>query len=160
VRRIRTGIPVRPGPRRIVRVGDLSAINEILRQRPERFRRWTEIAAISKENGADEVFAAEGEDWRRQRRLAVTALNSNHLQRHFAVIRLATERLYDRLAAAARQGAPCAIHEQFKSFTLDVTCALAFGHWITGETLVMHGGQILVTATADGASERVAGWLG
>jgi NAD(P)-dependent dehydrogenase (short-subunit alcohol dehydrogenase family) len=32
--------------------------------------------------------------------------------------------------------------------------------WITGETLVMDGGQILVTATADGASERVAGWLG
>jgi NADP-dependent 3-hydroxy acid dehydrogenase YdfG len=32
--------------------------------------------------------------------------------------------------------------------------------WITGGTLVMDGGQILVTATADGASERVAGWLG
>jgi cytochrome P450 len=92
------------GPRRIVGVGDLSAINEILRQRPERFRRWTEIATIVKENGADRVFAAEGEDWRRQRRLAVTAVNSNHLQRYFGVIRLATERLYDRFAAAAREG--------------------------------------------------------
>ena len=99
------------GPRRIVGVGELSAINEILRQRPERYRRWTELAAIVKENGADGVFAAEGEDWRRQRRLAVTALNSNHLQRYFGVIRLATERLYDRLAAAARLNAPFAIHQ-------------------------------------------------
>lgn len=124
------------GPRRIVGVGDLSTIHEILRQRPEGFRRWTEIAAISKENGADGVFAAEGEDWRRQRRLAVTALNSNHLQRYFGVIRLATERLHDRLVAAARQGAPVAIHEQFKSFTLDVTCALAFGHDLSAGTPV------------------------
>ena len=116
------------GPRRIVGVGDVSVINEILRERPERFRRWTEIAAIVKETGADGVFAAEGEDWRRQRRLAVTALNSNHLQRYFGVIRLATERLYGRFTAAAREGAPFAIHDHFKSFTLDVTCALAFGH--------------------------------
>jgi len=122
------------GPRRIVGVGDLSAINEILRQRPERFRRWTELAEIVKENGADGVFAAEGEHWRRQRRLAVTALNSNNLQRYFGVIRLATERLYDRLAVVAGEGAPFAIHEQFKSFTLEVTCALAFGYDLATET--------------------------
>ena len=47
----------------------------------------------------------------------------------------------------------------------DVGSVVAFlasdrASWITGETLVMDGGQILVTATADGASERVAGWLG
>ena len=116
------------GPRRILGVSDLAAINEILRQRPERFRRWSEIAAILEENGVNGVFAAEGDDWRRQRRLAVRALNANHLQRYFGVIRLATERLYDRLATAAVDGAPFAIHQEFKSFTIDVTCALAFGH--------------------------------
>lgn len=47
----------------------------------------------------------------------------------------------------------------------DVGSVVAFlasdrASWITGETLVMDGGQILVTATGDGASERVAGWLG
>ena len=34
-----------------------------------------------------EVFSAEGDDWRRMRRLVVTALNSNHLQRYFEVIK-------------------------------------------------------------------------
>jgi cytochrome P450 len=115
------------GPRRIVGVGNATAINEILRQRPERFRRWREIEMNSQEMGTKGVFAAEGEDWRRQRRLAVTALNANHLQRYFDVIGLATERLYARLTEAAHRGVPLAIEADFKSFTIDVTTALAFG---------------------------------
>jgi cytochrome P450 len=116
------------GPRPVVGVGDAGAINEILRQRPERFRRWSELTAVLVEMGIDGVFSAEGEDWRRQRRLAVTALNSNHLHRYFGVIRDANHRLYERLSAAARVGVPFAIDADFKLFTVEVTSALAFGH--------------------------------
>jgi cytochrome P450 len=115
------------GPRRIVGVGDAAAINDILRQRPERFRRWREFEVNAEETQTKGVFAAEGEDWRRQRRLAVTALNADHLHRYFDTIRLATERLYARLSEAARQGVPLSIEADFKSFTIDVTTALAFG---------------------------------
>src|SRR5205809_890448 len=62
-----------------------------------------------------------------QRRIAVTALNADHLHRYYAVIRQATERLHRRLAAAARAGESVAIDADFSSYTVDVTSALAFG---------------------------------
>ena len=92
------------GPRRIVTIGDQEVINTILRERPEGYRRWRELKAILAELGNDGVFSAEGEDWKRQRRLAVTALNSNHLHRYFHIIHTATERLHRRLMQAARDG--------------------------------------------------------
>jgi cytochrome P450 len=116
------------GRRAWVAVGDPDAINVILRDRPDTFRRTRELASILDGMAMTGVFTAEGDDWRRQRRLAVTALNANHLHRYYDVIRLATERLYARLHAAARAGAPVAIEHDFTSFTVDVTSALAFGH--------------------------------
>lgn len=115
------------GPRPVIGVGDARVIDEVLRLRPGRFRRWAELAAVFDEMGIPGVFSAEGEDWKRQRRLAVTALNSDHLHRYFDVIRIANERLASRLRDAARTGAPLAIDREFKSFTVDVTSALAFG---------------------------------
>ncbi len=116
------------GPRRVVVVGDSDTINEVLRERPDGFRRWREILEINEETGYIGVFAAEGDDWRRMRRLVVTALNSNHLQRYFEVVSTCTGRLHRRLEAAARDGHPFEIGETLSSFTVDVTSALAFGH--------------------------------
>ena len=78
----------------------------------------------STSSGVSGVFAAEGDDWRRQRRLAVTALNTNHLRRYFDVIRIATARLLTRLERGARPQ----IQDDFMAYTVDVTSALAFGH--------------------------------
>lgn len=116
------------GTRPVVGVADPSAINAILRDRPEGFRRWRQVQDVLVEMTVDGVFTAEGADWRRQRRLAVTALNSNHLYRYYDVIGRATERLHRRLDAAARTGEPLAIDREFASYTVDVTSALAFGH--------------------------------
>jgi cytochrome P450 len=117
------------GPRRVVVFADAETINTVLRDRPDGFRRWSEIQTISEEMwGTAGVFAAEGDDWRRQRRLAVTALNSNHLQRYFDVVSTCAGRLYRRLQGVARAGEPYEIGEALSSFTVDVTSALAFGH--------------------------------
>jgi cytochrome P450 len=117
------------GPRRVVVIGDVDVLNELLRERPDGFRRWSEIESITRELwGTPGVFAAEGDDWRRSRRLAVTALNSNHLQRYFEVVSTCTGRLHGRLERAARDGSGFAIGEALSSFTVDVTSALAFGH--------------------------------
>jgi cytochrome P450 len=116
------------GPRSLVAIGELEAINQILRERPDGFRRWRERQLILYEMGIRAVFPAEGEDWRRQRRLAVTALNSHHLQRYFHVIRTATERLYRRMLQAARDGRTLEISRELRSFTIDITSSLAFGH--------------------------------
>jgi cytochrome P450 len=116
------------GPRRIVVVADPDVINTVLRERPDGFARWREIRTITEEMwGTVGVFAAEGDAWRRSRRLAVTALNSNHLQRYFEVVATCTRRLHGRLAPAARDGRPLEIGTLLSSFTVDVTSALAFG---------------------------------
>jgi cytochrome P450 len=120
------------GPRRIIGIADAATINEILRRRPAEVRRWREIEVIAAETGSTGVFAAEGADWQRQRRLAVTALNSNHLHRYFDLIRRAAERLHRRLAAAADSDTAIAIEREFKTFTLEVTTSLAFGVDPTG----------------------------
>src|SRR6478672_4203224 len=114
---------------RMMVIGGLDAINEVLRDRPDGFRRWTEIQTITEEMwGTPGVFSAEGDDWRRARRLAVTALNSNHLQRYFEIVSTCAERLRRRLEPAAREGRPVEIGEALSSFTVDVTSSLAFGH--------------------------------
>src|SRR5680860_287188 len=117
------------GPRRVVGIGDLEAINQILRDRPDGFRRTREVLAYIKEMmGTFGVFHAEGADWRHQRRLAVTALNSNHLQRYFQVISTCPDRLLGRLDVAAREEEPFDIGDALTSFTVDVTSTLAFGY--------------------------------
>jgi cytochrome P450 len=115
------------GKRKIVVVGNAETLNALLRDRPEGFRRWREILQITEEVGKVGVFAAEGDDWRRTRRLAVTALNSNHLQRYFEIVSTCTERLYGRLLAAAESGQSFEIGQALSAFTVDVTSALAFG---------------------------------
>ena len=99
------------GRRRLVGISDADEIHRILRERPQGFRRWRdqevvsrEISMLAGESSAAGVFIAEGDDWKRQRRLVITALNTNHLHRYFHVIRTATERLHRRLAQAAADG--------------------------------------------------------
>lgn len=116
------------GRRRIVGISDRDAINAILRDRPDGFRRWAEQETIFDEMGFSGVFSAEGKQWKRQRRLVVTALNSNHLHRYFQVVRTSTERLYRRLSEAARAGMVLDIQQELTSYSLDITSALAFGH--------------------------------
>jgi cytochrome P450 len=130
-------VKIGPG-QQVIGIGDEQAINEILRDRPEGFRRSRVFRETQEEIlGESEhlkggyqpgVFAAEGEDWKRQRRLVVTALNSNHLHRYFHIVRTATERLHRRLARAAADSRPLEISDDLTSFTVDVTSALAFGH--------------------------------
>lgn len=116
------------GPRRFVGIGEINTINTILRDRPDAYRRWRELKEGSDETGLSGVFVAEGEEWRRQRRLAVTALNSDHLNRYFHIVRTSTERLYHRLKDAAQARATLDIGQELTSYTVDITSALAFGH--------------------------------
>jgi cytochrome P450 len=116
------------GRRRIVGLADPDELHRILRERPDGFRRWREQQMVLGEMGAPGVFAAEGEDWKRQRRLVITALNTNHLHRYFQVIGTTTERLRTRLTDAARAGITLDISQELTSYTLDTISWLAFGH--------------------------------
>lgn len=126
-------VRVRVGPRRtVVNVSDPDEIHRILRERPDGFRRWRDQEVVVREmvgNGPGRlgVFIAEGQDWKRQRRLVISALNTNHLQRYFGVVRTSTERLHRRLRSAAGDGRPIEIGRELTSYTVDTISALAFG---------------------------------
>jgi len=117
----------RIGSRVVVVVTDVQEINRILRERPDRFRRWREVQAGFEGIGFPGLFSAEGEVWRRQRRLVLRALSSERLHRQYEIVRIATERLYRRLVRSAREGAPVQITRDLSCFTVDVASALVFG---------------------------------
>ena len=115
------------GPNPVVVFGDPAPIAAMLRARPDTFRRWTVMGEVIGEMGIEGPLNAEGDAWRRQRRLSVTALNTDHLHRFYDVIARSAERLHGRLGAMADGGDGLNIRPLFQSFTVDVTSALAFG---------------------------------
>jgi cytochrome P450 len=114
----------RMGGRDVVGFTQPEPINAMLKDRPDGYRRWREVEAVANEIGIVGPFTSEGADWRRQRRLAVTALNSNHLRRYFGVIKLSNDRLLTRLRARPETE----ILDDLMAYSVDVTSALAFGH--------------------------------
>ena len=117
-----------PGRRNTLVLGDPRDINAVMRERPDLFRRGAEIETVFTEAGSAGVFSAEGDDWRKARRLVVTALNSGNLQRYFHVVRTAGERLCARLEQEAACGEPFDIDRTLTSYSLDIISSLAFGH--------------------------------
>jgi cytochrome P450 len=121
-------VRVNVGRRRAIIISDFDEINKILRNRPDGFRRWSEQQKINHElMRSNSLIYAEGTDWKRQRRLVVTALNTNHLHLYFDIIATSTERLHRRLVNAAREGRVINIQEDLTAYTVDITSALVFG---------------------------------
>ena len=70
----------------VVAVSDVNLINEVLRKRPAAYRRLESIAPVLNEMGINGVFSAEGDQWLRQRRTAMQALNTAHLKSFFPTL--------------------------------------------------------------------------
>lgn len=116
------------GPQRALVLADPDDIATVLRERPDVFRRGGDLETVFRETGTPGVFSEEGDSWRRSRRLVVTALNSNHLQRNFHPVRTAGERLRAKLEGEAESGRSIDIDRVLSDYTVDVICAIAFGH--------------------------------
>ena len=84
------------GLRQVVAVADPELIQQILRNRPKLYRRLSTIEPVTKELGVNGVFSAEGEDWKRQRRVIAHALDASHLSPFFPTLVKVTERLRNR----------------------------------------------------------------
>ncbi len=129
--------------RDIVVIADTELINEVLRDRPGGFRRRKLMREAMLELGVDGVFSAEGLDWRRQRKLAMHALNSNHLRGFFDRLDQVTARLQRRWERAATSGDRVDAQRDLMRFTVDVTSGLAFGNDLNtleqeGDTIQRH----------------------
>jgi cytochrome P450/nitrite reductase/ring-hydroxylating ferredoxin subunit len=118
----------RIGRERTVVISDADLVQQILRARPETYRRTSKVERVFQELGVAGVFSAEGAAWRAQRRLAMEALAQRHLRGFYPTLRAVAARLRRRWEGAASRGEPLDVVEELKRFTVDVTTALAFGH--------------------------------
>jgi cytochrome P450 len=116
------------GRRRLLVVGDHEAVASTLRDRPEGFKRTTRFEAVAKEMGLKPgVFGANGEDWRRQRRMVMASFDPAHVRHYFPSLQKVAERLVGRWQAAARRGDPIDLQPDLMRYTVDTIAGLAFG---------------------------------
>lgn len=113
---------------RVVVTSAPDLMRDVLRRRPQEFRRIGTIEPVLTEMGALGVFAAEGNQWRRQRKLVARALDAGTLRRFFPTLSEITRRLHRHWTAAAESGAVIDIQQDLMRYTVDVTASLVFGH--------------------------------
>ncbi len=118
---------LRAGSREVLVIDDAELIASALRDRPDTWRRLRPIEAVIRELGAHGVFSAEGDDWRRQRRLVMAAFDPAHLKRFYPSLQRVTERLAAHWRRAARRGESIDLQASLMRYTVDVTAGLAFG---------------------------------
>ena len=100
---------------------------EILKQRPDTFQRFFKITEIMEEMGVLGVFNAEGDTWKRHRRLTSNALNLKNVKGFYPVIKNTTSTLLQKWEELATVG-PIDVQSELMKYTVDVTTEIAFGH--------------------------------
>jgi cytochrome P450 len=117
---------------------DRDVIATLLRDRPDAMRRSSRTAEMLNEVGTRGLFTAEGEDWRRQRKLVMRALTPEVIHNFFPTLTMLTERLRARWDAAVAAGKPVDVLRDLKAYTLDVTIGLAMGQDVNTLELEEH----------------------
>ena len=118
----------RIGAREILVVADHAAVGAVFRDRPEGFRRTQRFAEIASEIGLSAgLFGAEGESWRRQRKMVMAGFDPRHLRAYFPSLVKVSARLEKRWRLAASTGATIDLQADLMRFTVDAISGLAFG---------------------------------
>lgn len=118
---------IRLGPQQVLVCADADMLQTALRERPEKYRRFSPIESVLKEMGGNGVFSVEGEGWRPQRQLVMHALASTNFQAFFPTMQAITERLHRHWRRAAEHDEIIDMGKDLVRYTVDVTTALAFG---------------------------------
>ena len=118
----------RLGRQRLLVVADHQAMGAILRDRPEGFRRTPRFARVAGEIGLGAgVFGAEGEAWKRQRKMVMAGFDPRHLRAYFPSLVKVCDRLEGRWRRAANAGQSIDLQPDLMRFTVDAISGLAFG---------------------------------
>jgi cytochrome P450 len=114
--------------RRYLAVADHAALGAVLRDRPEGFRRTARLQDVWQEMGLPSgVFGAEGEAWRRQRRMVMAAFDPAHIRAYFPSLLKVSQRLHRRWQSAAREQRDIELQADLMRYTVDTITGLAFG---------------------------------
>lgn len=109
-------------------IAEPELIRQALRSRPETYRRAGAMAPVFKEMGIHGVFSAEGDEWRRLRRLVMQALDQAHLRQFYPTLTTVTDRLHRVWSRAAHTGQAVDAQQDLMRYTVDVTTSLVFGY--------------------------------
>ncbi len=116
------------GPKRFVVFGDTSTVRELLHRRPLEFSRGRHVEAIMTEIGIEGVFNAEGDRWRKMRKLVTSSFTPTQVGRFVPTMLEICDGLYLRWQTAAASGEAIDIQADLERFSMDVTSMLAFGY--------------------------------
>jgi cytochrome P450 len=119
----------RIGSRQLLVIADHAAMGALLRDRPDGFRRTKRLAEVTAEisSAAVGVFGAEGDVWRRQRKMVMAGFDPRHLRAYFPSLVKVSERLAERWGRAADSGASIDLQGDLMRYTVDTVSGLAFG---------------------------------
>jgi cytochrome P450 len=114
--------------RSFVVVSDRIAVNNMLRDRPNGFRRNPNGKAIMNELNISGVLTAESEEWRKQRKLVMGGLGFEVVRNFFPKMAFMTERLLQHWKKATLEGTPIDLHRDLKAMAIDIIVGVAMGH--------------------------------
>lgn len=115
------------GPRRFLVTANREDIAQVMKDRPNGFSRSTRLEMICREMGTAGLFSSNGEDWKRQRPLIMSAFNPAHVKAYFPSLVKVTARLQKRWGAHADAGELFELEPELMRYTVDITAGLAFG---------------------------------
>ncbi len=116
------------GRRQALVVADHELLASIMRDRPDGFMRSPLVSQIGGEMGLPGgLFSAEGEDWRRQRRMVMASFAPGHVRAYFPSLVKVMLRLQGRWQKAARGRQTINLQADLMRFTVDAIAGLAFG---------------------------------
>lgn len=109
-------------------VADSEAVSNIMRDRPDGFRRPLSSYIVSEEmGGTPGLFLAEGAEWRNQRRMVMAGLAPGAVKAYFPALVTVAQRLQRRWQHAAARGKSITLDDDLKRYTVDIIAGLAFG---------------------------------
>jgi cytochrome P450 len=109
-------------------IADHELLSTVMRDRPEGFRRSPFTSQIGAEMGLPQgLFSAEGEDWRKQRRMVMASFAPGHVRAYFPSLVKVTLRLQGRWRKAAHEQREIPLQADLMRFTVDAIAGLAFG---------------------------------
>jgi cytochrome P450 len=116
------------GPRPVLVVADHEVVATVLRDRPDGFRRTRLLEIIGAEMGLlPGVFGANGDAWKRQRRMVMAGFDPAHVKGYFPSMCRVSQRLAGRWQKAAAQSSAIDLQADLMRYTVDTIAGLAFG---------------------------------
>lgn len=125
---------------RVLILSDPEIILQVLKARPDNFRRNKALDTVFSDMGIKSLLSAEGEQWKRQRVLTTKAFNPNHLRNYFPQMVKSTERLMIHWQNRIKEGKSIDINKDLMKYSIDIIAGLAFGIDIYN----MPGGSIII----------------